>query len=141
MATVPRTEPKAAPRYGSAAQLAAYAGLSVKTIRRMVEAGELRGFKVGSRLLIAYADLDRHILRRALIMAVAKPQPRTAAAPPAPNVPPISPEELARRNDRAIALLERWKTEGDEAEQTETLEFLREALGRNRVAASRPLFP
>ena len=39
-------------RYGSAAELASYAGLSVKTIRRLVDAGKVRGHKVGRRLLI-----------------------------------------------------------------------------------------
>ena len=47
------------PRYGSAAQLATYAGLGVKTIRRLVDGGKVRGLKVGRRLLIRYEDLDR----------------------------------------------------------------------------------
>ncbi len=50
------------PRFGSAAELAAYAGLSVKTIRRLVGAGKLRGRKVGRRLLIPFEDIDAHIL-------------------------------------------------------------------------------
>jgi excisionase family DNA binding protein len=50
------------PRYGSAAQLAAYSGLSVKTVRRLVESGRVRGLKVGRRLLIPFEDLDRHVV-------------------------------------------------------------------------------
>jgi excisionase family DNA binding protein len=50
------------PRFGSAAELAAYAGLSVKTIRRLVDAGKVRGRKVGRRLLIPFEDIDAFIL-------------------------------------------------------------------------------
>jgi excisionase family DNA binding protein len=136
MATVAQESPAKAPRYGSAAQVAAYAGLSVKTVRRLVEAGAVRGLKVGRRLLIPYADLDRHILRRAVAMAVVQPRPAEAA----PYVPPISAEELTRRNARAVELLDSWMTEGDEQEQHETMAVLREALGPGRIASSRSAF-
>jgi hypothetical protein len=56
-------------------------------------------------------------------------------------VPPISAEELARRNQAAIALLDAWDEEGDEEEQRETMRVLRDALGARRVASSRSLFP
>jgi hypothetical protein len=71
----------------------------------------------------------------------------------APAVPPLpprfraarmemnSPEELLRRNQEAIDLLNTWETEGDEQEQRETMRVLREALGLERVASSRNLFP
>src|SRR6185312_10818007 len=52
-----------APRYGSVADLAAYASLSRKTIRRLIESGAIRGLKVGRRVLIPFEDMDRHILR------------------------------------------------------------------------------
>lgn len=139
MATVALQSPVRAPRYGSAAQLAAYAGLSVKTVRRLVEAGAVRGLKVGRRLLIPYADLDRHLLRRAVAMAVAQPQPAETSS--RPYVPPLSAEELAARNRETVALLESWASEGDEDEQRETLAVLRQALGPGRSVSSRPLFP
>jgi len=58
-----------------------------------------------------------------------------------PYVPRVSPEELARSNREVIELLESWERDGDEQEQCETMEVLRKALGPDRVASSRPLFP
>ena len=58
----------------------------------------------------------------------------------APNVPPIGPDELRRRNAVMIALLDAWEAEGDEAEQRETLAALRRALGPERSASERPAF-
>jgi hypothetical protein len=62
-------------------------------------------------------------------------RPRTA------YVPPIDEDELLRRNLAAVALLDSWEVEGDELEQRETLEVLREALGERRSGSSRPAFP
>ena len=55
---------------------------------------------------------------------------RTTVAPGAksaarPYVPPIGPDELSRRNQEAVRLLDRWEAEGDADEQTETFELLR----------------
>lgn len=58
-----------------------------------------------------------------------------------PYVPTVSPEERARRNREAVALLKSWTTEGDEEEQRETMAVLREALGEKRSLSSRSLFP
>jgi hypothetical protein len=60
--------------------------------------------------------------------------------PRTPYVPPITPEELARRNQAAIRTLDSFETEGDEAEQRETLGVLRKALGEERVAGDRKVF-
>jgi len=57
-----------------------------------------------------------------------------------PYVPPITEEDLARRNQAAIRLLDSWETEGDEPEQLETMEMLRHALGEDRMASDRKLF-
>ena len=56
-------------------------------------------------------------------------------------VPRIDPAELASRNQAAIELLDSWETNGDEQEQRETMQVLRDALGEHRVASSRKLFP
>ncbi|HEU5118813.1 MAG TPA: hypothetical protein VFT74_19630 [Isosphaeraceae bacterium] len=56
-------------------------------------------------------------------------------------VPRYAPEERARRNAEAIRLLDLWAREGDEEEQRETMRVLREALGKNRIASNRGLFP
>jgi len=66
-------------------------------------------------------------------------QPQTMALHP--YVPPITEEELARRNQAAIRLLDSWETEGDEEEQHETMEMLRHALGQGRTVSDRKLFP
>ena len=65
----------------------------------------------------------------------------THEAPTTPYVPPISPEELARRNDEVIRLLDLWVSEGDEEEQRETMAVLTKALGLERFASSRSEFP
>jgi excisionase family DNA binding protein len=51
------------PRYGSAADLAAYCGVSVKTVRRLIDSGKVRGLKLGRRVVVPFEDLDSHLLR------------------------------------------------------------------------------
>ncbi len=58
-----------------------------------------------------------------------------------PYIPSISEEELDRRNRAAILLLDSWETEGDEAEQRETMAILRQTLGQGRIASDRSQFP
>lgn len=55
-----------------------------------------------------------------------------------PFVPPITPEEQARRNRAAMDLLDAWAEdiEGSE-DQRETMEVLREALGFQRSLSDR----
>jgi excisionase family DNA binding protein len=132
------------PRFGSAAELASYAGLSVKTIRRLVDAGKVRGRKVGRRLVIPFEDLDAHILETVdhwRPTLVATPTPTLAARDvgSAPFVPPITPEELGRRNRAAMALLDEWEADVEgEQDQRETMDILRQALGPGRIASDRP---
>lgn len=137
------------PRYGSVAELASYAGLSPKTIRRLIESGAIRGLKVGRRVLIPFDDVDGYLLGRS-VRPVPVRQPAMAAihrttgpdeADGLPYVPPLSPEDLARRNRDAAALLDSWEAEGDADEQRETMAVLREALGPGRTLSRRALFP
>ncbi len=58
-----------------------------------------------------------------------------------PYVTPITEEELSRRNQAAIELLDSWAKEGDEEEQRETMNVVRQALGQGRLASDRRLFP
>jgi len=51
-----------------------------------------------------------------------------------------SPEEIRRRNERALALLQSFVDDGDEEEQRETMGFLRRALGVERTISERKLF-
>jgi hypothetical protein len=74
-------------------------------------------------------------------MATIHPTTPEASTPEGGYVPPLGPEEQAKRNRALAELLESWEAEGDEQEQRETLAVLREALGARRVASSRNLFP
>jgi hypothetical protein len=130
----------ARPRYGSAAEVAAYAGVSSKTIRRPADDGTIRGLKARRRLVIPFEDADGLIgeSQEAATMATAqRPEPPA----PRPLLEPITREELMRRNRAAVELLDSWATEGDEEEQRETMAVLRKALGPGRIGSSRPLFP
>jgi excisionase family DNA binding protein len=132
------------PRYGSPAELAAYAGLSVKTVRRLVGAGKVRAYKVGRRVLVPFEDMDRFIVGRAEYVSPERSSSMATVETTMAEghyVPRISDEEQARRNKAAIALLDSWETEGDEQDQRETLAILKEALGKGRTAAARNLFP
>ncbi len=66
----------------------------------------------------------------------------TKEAPEAPTVrlvPRITPEELARRNAAAIALLDAWEAdESTDQDQRETMDVLRKALGPDRIGSNRP---
>jgi hypothetical protein len=63
----------------------------------------------------------------------------TPGATPAPFVPPITPEELARRNRAVMTLLDEWAADvEDEQDQRETMDVLRKALGPERIASNRP---
>lgn len=58
-----------------------------------------------------------------------------------PLVPRLDVDEQARRAQEVVRLLDMWDSEGDEVEQKETMSVLRSALGSDRIAASRELFP
>jgi hypothetical protein len=53
----------------------------------------------------------------------------------------LSAPSIASRNAATLALLDKWETEGDEQEQTETWEFLQQALDEDRLSSHRPFFP
>jgi excisionase family DNA binding protein len=88
-----------AARYGSVADLAAYAGLSPKTIRRLVAAGKIRGLRVGRRVVIPFEDLDRHILR------LEDHRPRTQEGPAMTVAPtPARSGDVDRETGRLIPI-------------------------------------
>jgi len=125
-----------APRYGSAAELASYSGLSVKTVRRLVDAGMVRGLKVGRRLLIPFDDLDRHILRiedhRSPAMATATHPHRSVDA--RGRAIPLAPEEARRRAEEGIRALDALLDMGDEAEQAATFAAVAAAIDEDRLS-------
>ncbi len=66
------------PRFSSAADVSALTGLSVKTIRRRVKDGTIRGVKLGRRVLIPLDAIDRPAPR------ADDYRPQTQEAPPWP---------------------------------------------------------
>lgn len=146
MSTAARTIP--VPRYGSAAQLATYAGLSVKTVRRLVDAGKVRGIKVGRRLLIPFEDLDRHILRLAdhrprtqevPAMAIANtPIPPAAIDPATGRLLPLSDRERASRSAALARTLDDIAGIADETDADETWAEVFRGIDAGRP--HRPLF-
>lgn len=126
------------PRYGSAAELATYAGLSVKTIRRLVDAGKVRGRKVGRRLLIPFEDLDAHILEpddpRSPTMEATLPRSSFDARG---RAIPLPPDEERRRAREAILALDQLDDMGDEDEQRATLRELTVNLDADRLSDRR----
>lgn len=58
-----------------------------------------------------------------------------------PTIPALAEDEVHRRNRAAIVLLDAWEQDLDERDQQETMQVIRDALGRNRSGSSRALFP
>jgi len=127
------------PRYGSAAELAVYTGLSVKTVRRLVDAGKVRGLKVGSRLLIPFEDLDAHILK----IADHPRRPTMLATRPLSSFDargralPLPPDEERRRSEETIQALDELDAMGDDEEQRATFAALVAALDEDRLSDRR----
>jgi excisionase family DNA binding protein len=131
-------EARRAPRYGSAAELASYAGLSVKTIRRLVDAGKVRGRKVGRRLVIPFEDLDAHILKLEDHRRPAVQATLTQGSFDVRGCAVALPEdEERRRRAEALRALDTLDTMGDDDEQEATFAALVEGLDQNRTSSRR----
>lgn len=118
-----------AARLGSAAELAAYSGLSAVTIRRLVKSGQVRGCKVGRRLLIPYEDLNTRVLKIEAAAPAAPVPTAFASVDASGRAVALSPEEARRRAEGAIRALAALDDPAEEAEQRSTLAGLLEALG------------
>jgi excisionase family DNA binding protein len=128
-------------RYGSASELAAYSGVSLRTVRRRVADGTLRVIRLGHRVLIPLDAIDGPRTEESPAMATIHKPAGGPAGAEGPYVPLVSAEELAVSNRELSELLASWESEGDEQEQRATLAVRRESLGARRVASSRDLFP
>jgi excisionase family DNA binding protein len=119
------------PRYGSPAEVASYAGLSTKTIRRLVEAGRVPGHKVGRRLVIPFEAVDRMILS-----AGERPRPAPAASrrliDDRGRALPLNGDQLRERALAVAEGLDALDEMGDELEQRQTLDALMGALAEGR---------
>ncbi|MBD1930164.1 hypothetical protein H6F74_28670 [Trichocoleus sp. FACHB-90] len=69
-----------------------------------------------------------------------KPAPSDAWAKAMDEIKNPDPVEKVARQKALSDLLKSWEEEGDEQEQTETWEYLRQALDEDRLS-NRPLFP
>jgi excisionase family DNA binding protein len=115
-------------RYGSPAEVAAFLGVSVKTVRRAVESAKLPSYRVGRRVLVAFRDAGQFV-RRIPTMAVApNPVSPHRSVDAQGRALPLTDEEIRRRNEEAIRALQALDDMGDEDEQRETLEALLKAL-------------
>jgi excisionase family DNA binding protein len=127
------------PRFGSAAELASYSGLSTKTIRRLVGAGKVRGRKVGRRLVIPFEDLDSHILE----IGDEPPRPAMQATLPQGSFDargravPLPEDEEQRRQAEALRALDQLDAMGDEDEQGATFAALVDGLDASRTSSRR----
>ena len=127
-------------RYGSAAELAAVAGVSVKTIRRQIAEGALPSLKLGRRRLIPLDALEWRLAR-------AEPENRRDAVMPssAPALPPtvdargklipLTPEQQRRRNALALAALDDIERMPDDEDPAASFEAVARALNAERAAA------
>jgi excisionase family DNA binding protein len=115
------------PRYGSAAELARYGGVSPKTVRRLVGAGKVRGFRVGRRVVIRFEDFDRCLADRQegpkMASAPAQASPHRSVDARGRALPMTEAEVRARAPAIARGLAE-LDAMGDEDEQRATLDAL-----------------
>ena len=132
------------PRYGSAAELAAYSGLSVKTVCRLVDSGRVRGLKVGRRLLVPFDDMDRLILDGQGTQET--PAMATASTPSRPGSVDIATGRLRpltdqERRERTAALRVALDEVAGITDETDTDEVWRDVMrGIDEARPHRPLF-
>ena len=133
------------PRFGSAADVSALTGLSVKTIRRRVKDGTIRGVKLGRRVLIPLDAIDRPTPR------ADDHRPRTQEAPPMATIhnPGTGPATAGRlkpltdheRRARTAALGRALDDIAGMTDETDTDEVWRDVMrGVDESRPHRPLF-
>ena len=91
----------------TAAAIAKRWGCSQDIVRRMLHSGELRGFRVGSRLMRVRADeLAAHEARRG--SSAGKLGPRLPQEPTASDIAHARAQATARMQKSARRIAERW---------------------------------
>jgi excisionase family DNA binding protein len=115
------------PRYGSPAEVATFLGVSVKTVRRVIESGQLPSYRVGRRVLVAYRDADQFV-RRIPTMSITTTVSPYRSVDAHGRALQMTEEEIRRRNEEAIRALDEVATMGDEEEHRATLETLMTAI-------------
>ena len=127
------------PRYGSAAEVSALTGLSVKTIRRRIKDGSLRGVRLGRRVLIPLDAIDRPQPSEAPLMAIAPTPARPGGVDPTTGrLRHLTDEERRARSEALNRGLDELEQITDE---TDTDEMWREFMrGIDEGRPHRPLF-
>jgi excisionase family DNA binding protein len=124
-------------RYGSAAEVATFLGVSTKTVRRLVGSGALSSYRVGRRVLVPYRAADQ-LVRRNPIMAIAPLPSSEIIDPSTGRARKLSVEERKARSAALKAAL----AEADQiTDETDTDEIWSEVFrGIDESRPHRPLF-
>jgi excisionase family DNA binding protein len=112
------------PRYGSPAEVAAFLGISTKTVRRLVDGGAVPSYRVGRRVLVSFREADQFV-RRVPTMAIApSPVSPHRSVDARGRALPMTQEEIRQRAEEAIRAMDEILTIGTPEEQDETREQL-----------------
>lgn len=130
------------PRYGSAADVAALTGLSLKTVRRRVKDGTLRGVTLGRRVLIDLDALDRPRTPEPSAMATTHtPAPAVADGDVDTSTGRLRPLTDEQRRARSAELARALDDIAGMTDETDTDEVWRDVLrGIDEGRPHRPLF-
>jgi len=133
--------PTRSPQYGSPVEVAAFLGVSTRTVRRLVDELAVPAYRVSRRVLVSFREADQFVQRVPTMATV-------AATPVSPHrsvdssgrALPMTEDEVRARADAVARGLAAVAAIGDEYEQRETLEFLTTAVDENRLFESLPLW-
>jgi excisionase family DNA binding protein len=140
MATV-ATRPVPVPRFGSPAAVAAFLGVSTKTVRRLVASESVPSYRLGRRVLVPYRDADQFVRqqqqKRARTMAIAPTISPQSSVDARGRALPLTEAEVRARAEAVARGLEALDAMGDAAEQRETLAYLMTAIDEDRLSDRR----
>jgi excisionase family DNA binding protein len=122
MTVLARTIPS--PRYGSPAEVAAFLGVSTKTVRRLVDNQAVPAYRVGRRVLVSFREADQFVRRVPTMSTVPTPVSPCMSFDARGRALPMTEEEIRRRNEDAIRALDSLDEIGDAEEQRATFEAL-----------------
>ncbi len=123
------------PRYGSAAEVSALTGLSVKTVRRRVADGTLRAVKLGRRVCIPFDAIDRPRTKENPTVAIA---PSTVSPHRSVDASgralPMTDAEIRARAEVAIRALDEIAGMTDETDTDEVWEQFESGIDEDRLS-------
>jgi excisionase family DNA binding protein len=123
------------PRYGSAAEVSALTGLSVKTVRRRVKDGSLRGVRLGRRVLIPLDPIERPRPVEAPAMSIA---PSTLSPHRSVDATgralPMTDAEVRARAEAAVRALDEIAGITDETDTDEVWGRFESGINEDRLS-------